>query len=287
LRKVLSALLLLLALGACATTQAGPNGLADRDPREGFNRTMFEVNDTVDSVTLRPISQVYRAIAPQPARRGLSNVLRNLTEPWSFVNNLLQGKPGRALRNLGRFIVNTTIGVGGLADHATDLGIAPAPEDFGQTLAVWGVGDGGYSYTPLLGPSTSRDTFGTIVGFFANPVTIFFDRGLGLSTQEQLGILAAGFVNARAELTESGFDAFLDSSADPYAAVRSAYFQQREAAILDQDSSGLTTEHGVNAAEAAAFEAAIEELPEDDAGDEIPPDPDIADESPENPTEPE
>ncbi len=287
MRKVFSALLLLLALGACATTQAGPNGLADRDPREGFNRTMFEVNDTVDSVTLRPISQVYRAIAPQPARRGLSNVLRNLTEPWSFVNNLLQGKPGRALRNLGRFIVNTTIGVGGLADHATDLGIAPAPEDFGQTLAVWGVGDGGYSYTPLLGPSTSRDTFGTIVGFFANPVTIFFDRGLDLSTQEHLGILAAGFVNARAELTESGFDAFLDSSADPYAAVRSAYFQQREAAILDRDSSGLATEHGVNAAEAAAFEAAIEELPEDEAGDETPPDPDIADESPENPTEPE
>ncbi len=148
----------MLFLSACATTMAGPNGMADRDQHEGFNRDMWAVNQGIDTVLISPAADVYSTITPQPARRGISNVFRNLSEPWSMINNLLQGRPDRALRNLGRFIVNSTIGVGGLADHATELGIAPAPEDFGQTLAVWGVGDGGYVMNPILGPSTQRDT---------------------------------------------------------------------------------------------------------------------------------
>jgi len=261
LRKLLIALLLMVFLSACATTQDGPNGIANRDPHEEFNRDMWAVNREIDSVAIRPVTEVYRTIMPQPARRGLSNVFRNLTEPWSFINNVLQGRPGRAVRNLGRFIVNSTIGVGGLADHATDLGIEPAPEDFGQTLAVWGVGDGGYVMNPLLGPSTQRDTLGTIVDFVANPVSIFFDRDLNLTTGEQWAIRGMGIVNTRSELIDVGVDDFLGSSADPYAAARSALFQRRETEILNYDTTGFTGGGGdLGESEDAAFEAAMEEM---------------------------
>ncbi|MGJ8535571.1 MAG: MlaA family lipoprotein [Parasphingopyxis sp.] len=261
MRKLLASLMLMLFLSACATTMAGPNGMADRDRHEEFNRDMWAVNQGIDTVLISPAADVYRTITPQPARRGITNIFRNLSEPWSFINNLLQGRPDRALRNLGRFIINSTIGVGGLADHATAMGIEPAPEDFGQTLAVWGVGDGGYVMNPLLGPSTQRDTFGAIVDFIANPVSIFLDRGLNLTTQEQWGIRAASIISTRAELTESGVDAFLESSADPYAAARSAYFQNREAAILNYDTASLAGEgEDASASEDAAFEAALDDL---------------------------
>lgn len=267
MRKLLFSLLLMLVLTACATTQAGPNGMADRDPDEGFNRDMWAVNQGVDTVLIRPVAEVYRTVTPRPARSGVSNAFRNLTEPWSFVNNLLQGKPDRALRNLGRFIVNSTIGVGGLFDHATALGIEPAPEDFGQTLAVWGVGDGGYIMNPLLGPSTRRDTVGAVVDFLANPVSIFFDRGLNLTILEQYSIRGANIISTRAELIDGGLDGFLESSADPYAAARSAFFQTREAAILDYDTAGLTdNDQTMSESEAAAFEAALDDI-EDMEGD--------------------
>lgn len=273
MRKLLTILFMALCLGACATTQAGPNGIADRDPHEEFNRGMWAVNQGIDTVAVRPVTEVYRAITPTPARRGIANVFRNLTEPWSFINNLLQGRPGRALRNLGRFIINSTIGVGGLADHATDLGIPPAPEDFGQTLAVWGVGDGGYVMNPLLGPSTQRDTVGTIVDFIANPVSIFFDRGLRLTTTEQWAIRGMGIVNTRSELIDAGVDDFLESSADPYAATRSAFFQRRDSEILNYDTAGFSGEDGaLSESEDAAFEAALEEMDEEfDTGEDAAP----------------
>lgn len=271
MRKLLTTLLLALCLSACATTQAGPNGLADRDPHEEFNRDMWAVNQGIDDVAIRPVTNVYRAVTPRPVRSGVSNVFRNLTEPWSFINNLLQGRPGRALRNLGRFIVNSTIGIGGLFDHASALGIDPAPEDFGQTLAVWGVGDGGYVLNPIFGPSTQRDTFGLIVDIVANPVSLFFDRGLNLSNQEQLAIRAGGIISVRSDLMDTGVDAFLDSSADPYAAARSAYFQQREAQILNYDMSAITGDDGdLESSEDAAFEAALEDLDEMDDFDAPP-----------------
>ncbi|MGP1283828.1 MAG: MlaA family lipoprotein [Parasphingopyxis sp.] len=275
MRKLLTSLLLMLFLGACATTQAGPNGMADRDPHEEFNRDMWAVNQGIDTVAIRPVTEVYRTIAPQPARRGIANVFRNLTEPWSFINNLLQGKPGRALRNLGRFIINSTIGVGGLADHATDLGIEPAPEDFGQTLAAWGVGDGGYVMNPFLGPSTQRDTFGTIVDFVANPVSIFFDRGLNLTAQEQWGIRAGSIISTRSELIDAGIDDFLESSADPYAAARSAFFQRRENDILNYDTAGFAGDgDDLSEGEDAAFEAALEDIEDmEDSGEPAPVEP--------------
>lgn len=264
MRAALSLLLSALLVAGCATTRAGPNGLADRDPNEGFNRGVWEFNEAIDTVAIRPVSEVYRTVTPRPARRGLSRILANLTEPWSFVNNLLQGKPDRALRNLGRFVVNTTIGVGGLADHATGLGIEEAPEDFGQTLAEWGVGDGGYFVNPLLGPSTARDTVGSLVGLVANPTSLIFDQALNLTNTEQTAIRAVELVNTRANLTESGYDDFLESSADPYAAARSAFFQTRDAAIADEASAGLPGDGAEAESDTdAALDAAIEELESD------------------------
>ncbi len=261
MHKSFFAVLLLLCLGACATTQAGPNGLADRDPREGFNRNVWAVNEAIDSAAIEPVAALYRTITPQPARRGVSNLFSNLSEPWSLVNNVLQGNPDRAIRNLGRFIVNSTVGIAGLIDVASEIGIEAAPEDFGQTLAVWGVGDGGYSVSPLLGPTTARGTVGTIVGFIANPTTIFLDRVLGFGTIERLALTTAEIVSGRAEAIDTGADAFLDSSADPYAAARAAFFTSREAAILNYDTAGLSGDRNdIEATEDEAFEAALDDL---------------------------
>lgn len=267
--RVFSSLAALALLSACATTsQSGDIG--DRDPLQGFNRAMWGLNRGVDTVLLKPVSTVYRTITPRPARSGISHIFSNLTEPWSFVNNLLQGKPKRAIRNLGRFVVNTTIGVGGLADHATKIGIPAAPEDFGQTLATWGFKNSPYLVLPILGPSTIRDGVGSGVAFFADPVNVCLrEKGcIHASTTERYAITGAQIVSTRAELTESGADTLLAGSLDSYATARSAYLQRRRAMIADEDggdtSSTTTPSPDANGATGdAALDAAIRDLEAD------------------------
>lgn len=237
-RKVLNmrailALLLAVPLGACATT-SGAGSAADNDPYEGFNRSVWGFNRAVDKVALKPAATVYRTVTPVPARRGLGRVFANLTEPFSFINSLLQGRPDRAFNALGRFVINTTIGVGGLADHASDLGLSPTPEDFGQTLAVHGARKSPYLVLPILGPSTVRDAVGTAVRFAADPAQIAIDREL--TRTQNAGVTAARVIDGRAQASESGADAFLKTSADPYAAARSAYLQRRAAEIANEDT---------------------------------------------------
>ncbi|WP_116092438.1 VacJ family lipoprotein [Sphingomonas crusticola] len=222
----------MLVLSACATVP-GQNRLAERDPLEKFNRGVWGVNMAADKVLIKPVSQAYRAVAPRPVRQGVTNAFANLTEPWSFINNILQGKPKRAVRNLSRFIVNTTIGIGGLFDQASKMKIRPAPEDFGQTLARWGVNGGPYLVLPLLGPSTLRDGVGTGVASYADPVRVAVNQA-DVDVWYKRGFVAAQVISGRSDLTESGGDAFLQSSLDPYAAARSAFLQRRAAAIVDQ-----------------------------------------------------
>ncbi|ARS29273.1 MlaA family lipoprotein [Sphingomonas sp. KC8] len=255
-------------LAGCATTPTSAPG-AERDPLEGFNRAVWGFNRGVDKIALKPITSVYRTVTPQPLRRGILRIFDNLSEPWSFVNNLLQGKPGRAANNLGRFVVNTTIGVGGLADHATGLGIKPAREDFGQTLATWGVKSSTYLVLPLLGPSTIRDGIGTGVGFVADPFNVCLRECTNLSAVERLIPNAVYIVSARADLTDSGADTLLDTSLDSYATARSAFFQRRAAEIADQD---LTT----GDASSGDIDAALKELDEE-AGETSAPPPESAD----------
>ena len=206
--QLISVLALACALPACTTTHVGQDRLAERDPLEGFNRGVWGFNQGADKVIVKPVTQVYRAVAPKPARDGVRNFFANVGEPFSFINNILQGKFDRAARNLGRFVVNTTVGIGGLFDVATRAKMAPAPEDFGQTLAAWGANGGPYLMLPVLGPSTLRDGIGTGVAQFADPYNICM-RQCGLSDEVRYGQLGVQVISARDQLIEAGADNFL------------------------------------------------------------------------------
>jgi phospholipid-binding lipoprotein MlaA len=251
--RVPAALASLVLLAGCATAP-GTDRLAEKDPLEGFNRAMWDINQAFDTVLIKPVAVVYRTVVPKPARTGVTHAFNNLHEPFSFVNSLLQGKPDRALNSLGRFVVNTTIGVGGLGDPASKMGMKPTDEDFGQTLAVWGVNGGPYLVLPLLGPSTLRDGIGMGVSQFLDPYRFCLSQCDFVSTPVQYGMTAGEVIDTRSQLIDSGADALLKSSADPYATARSAYLQRRRAAILDQDgeasagSSSAGDDAGVNAA---------------------------------------
>ncbi len=195
-------------LGGCATT-GDRASLDPRDPMEGFNRSVWNFNQGIDKAVLKPAATAYRTVTPPPARRGISRIFANLMEPLNAANSLLQGRPDRALNSLGRFVVNSTIGVGGLADHASDLGLPPTEEDFGQTLAVWGVKNSSYLVLPLLGPSTIRDGIGTGVQFAINPPGIVLDQA-GASDLIEYSVTGVQLLQARSEVIDSGVDAFLE-----------------------------------------------------------------------------
>jgi phospholipid-binding lipoprotein MlaA len=252
-----SSVLALVLLAGCATVP-GTDRLAEKDPLEGFNRAMWGVNRGVDKVALKPVTKVYRAVTPKPARRGISNVFANLSEPWSFINNLLQGKPKRAVETLARFIINTTVGVGGLGDPATKMGLKAAPEDFGQTLAVWGVNGGPYLVLPLLGPATLRDGVGMGVAQLADPYRVCL-RECGLPKGLPTGMNVGQIIDARSQLIDSGADGFLDASADSYATARSAYLQRRRAAITD-DAGDAAAPAGGGSSGDADLDAALKEI---------------------------
>lgn len=239
-----------LALSACTTTRVGTDRLAEKDPLEGFNRAVWAVNRGADKVVVKPVTQVYRAVAPKPARDGVRNFFANVSEPFSFINNVLQGKVDRAVRNLGRFLVNTTAGIGGLFDQASRVGIRTADEDFGQTLAAWGANGGPYLVLPLLGPSTLRDGVGLGVAQLADPYRVCL-RECDLPKGVPTGLTALQIISIRDGLIETGADSFLESSLDPYAAARSAFLQRRRAEILNQDGDDAAAEAAA-AADAAA-----------------------------------
>jgi phospholipid-binding lipoprotein MlaA len=241
-----------LALLAGCATVPGQDRLAEKDPLEKLNRGIWAVDQTADKIVMKPVTKAYRAVTPTPVRQGISNFFANLTEPWSLVNNLLQGKPKRAGRNLERFVVNSTIGLAGFIDHASKIGIRPAQEDLGQTFAVWGVNGGPYLVLPLLGPSTMRDAIGSGIAAYGDPVNVAINQA-DVNVWYKRGFKAAQIVSARSDLIESGGDAFLESSLDPYAAARSAFLQHRRAEILDQEDNGGAT--GLPDAPAPAAEA--------------------------------
>jgi phospholipid-binding lipoprotein MlaA len=254
-----------LTLSACATTP-GTDRLAEQDPWEGFNRGVWTVNRGVDKVVGKPVAQVYRAVTPKPGRDGVRNFFANIAEPWSFINNIFQGKIDRAVRNLGRFAVNSTAGIGGLFDHASRVGIEKAPEDLGQTFAAWGANGGPYVMLPLLGPSTMRDGLGTGIGFFADPYQVCLNY-CGLPSGVPLAVLGVQVTSFRDGVIESGADNFLESSLDPYAATRSAYLQLRQAQIRDQESDEAAAEAAAAAdAEANPIDADPASAADADAG---------------------
>jgi len=217
---LISALLMASLLSGCASQ-------ANRDPLEGFNRGVYKFNDTADKAVLKPIAGAYKAVLPSPVRTGISNFFGNLNTFITTINDLLQFKFDKAATDAGRFVINTTFGIGGLIDWASMDGIEQRNEDFGQTLGHWGVGSGAYIVLPLLGPSTIRDTGGLVVDTFAfDPLSYIEDP----ATRNSLR--AVKYVDKRAQLLPAS-DLLDDAALDPYAFMRDAYFQRRASQIQD------------------------------------------------------
>ena len=218
------ALTVLGGLGGCATTANNP-----KDPFEGFNRAMFAVNEGLD-VVIKPVAQGYDAAAPLPVKTGIGNFFGNLYDIWTAFNNFLQGKGGDGVSDVGRVLVNTTIGIGGIFDVASELGMEKHTEDFGQTLGKWGVGDGPYFYWPLIGPRTTRDTFGWAVDSYADLVWRIDDVPVRNS------LVGVRNVDLRASLLPT--DKVVEEAAfDKYVYIRDAYLQNRRSEINDGRTS--------------------------------------------------
>ena len=207
-------------MSGCATTANNA-----KDPFEGFNRAMFAVNEGID-VVVKPVAQGYDSAAPLPVKAGIGNFFGNLSDVWTAVNNFLQGKGGQGLSDVGRVLVNTTIGIGGVFDVASEMGLEKHSEDFGQTLGKWGVADGPYFYWPLIGPRTTRDTFGWAVDGYADPVWRVGDTGVRNT------LVGVRFIDVRASLLPT--DKVVEQAAfDKYNYIRDAYLQNRRSVIND------------------------------------------------------
>lgn len=203
------------------------------DPAEPANRAIFAVNQVIDEGVLKPAAGMYRHLVPPPVRTGVHNALNNLRSPVVFLNDVLQGDMDRAGVTLMRFVINTTVGVGGLGDPATDMGFPYHSEDFGQTLAVWGVGDGPFVMLPLFGPSNPRDTVGLVVDMLVDPVNHW-----AANTDREAITYARGATRAVDERARN-YDTLEElerSSLDFYATIRSLYRQRR----ADEISNGAS-----------------------------------------------
>lgn len=211
-----------LLLGGCAS-QGHP-----RDPLEGFNRAVFNVNEGLDKALIKPVAQGYDYVVPLPGKTLFSNFFSNLGDPWVAVNNLLQAKPGQAISDVGRFLVNSTLGIGGAFDIASEMGLEKHEEDLGQTLGHWGVGDGPYVVLPIFGGRTTRDAFGMIGDSFGDPLP-YYDK-----VAARNALLATRFVSFRAQLLPA--EKTIDEAAlDKYTYLRDAYLQRRRSLIYDGD----------------------------------------------------
>jgi len=199
------------------------------DPYERLNRSFFSFNDGFDNYLMKPVAKGYDAIMPDPFSRGVTNFFNNLAEPQNVMNAALQGKLGQAGKSTLRFLINTTLGIGGLFEVAKHGGLKQHREDFGQTLAVWGVEESSYFVIPILGPSSTRDTVGIVVDFFTYPLLYMDNRQL----RNWLYVLF--LVDRRANLLVASD--VLDEAAGEYRYefIREAYWQNRKNDIYDGD----------------------------------------------------
>jgi len=224
LTRAARAILATLLLASCAVTSPREES---RDPWEGWNRRVFTFNERVDRAVLKPVSEAYVKVVPSTMRRGVSNFFDNLTYINVIANALLQGKPAQAYADTGRFIINTTLGMGGLLDIATPAGVPRNDEDFGQTLGVWGVGEGPYLVLPLLGPSTFRDVPRYVFSALVHPLNYYSGDS---AVAPALGGLSV--VDQRAQ-ARGAFELIDAAALDRYIFVREAYRQRRLFLIYD------------------------------------------------------
>ena len=222
--RLIGAALALAVLSGCASA---PGRTVDaRDPWEGMNRSVYSFNDTVDRVALKPLAKAYVNVVPSPVRTGVNNFFGNLGDVWNATNSVLQFKGQAAVESAMRVVINTTFGLGGLLDVATEMRLPKHKEDFGQTLGYWGVPSGPYLVLPLLGPSTVRDTAALPLDMKANLVGQVSD----VPTRNSLSVLQV--TDKRAGLLQAT-DALTDAALDPYSFVRDAFLQKRRNDVYD------------------------------------------------------
>lgn len=217
-----------LSLGGCATTAVEHQAIASKsDPYENVNRDVFAFNDTVDDYVAKPISDGYKWVTPQFVQTGIFNFFNNLKNVNVVINDVLQGKLEQSAEDTGRFLVNSTIGLGGLVDVAKDVGLKQNDEDFEQTLAVWGVPQGAYLVLPMLGPTTVRGIPGAIFDTAANP-----------SSYVGMPIQLVSMLNTRAN-AQSSLDFVKEGAIDPYIFIREGYLQTRDHLASDGKNQAI------------------------------------------------
>lgn len=218
----LCAVAAVLLLQACASVTSADA----RDPWEPMNRSIYNFNDAVDTVAIKPVTQIYVNVVPSFVRTGLHNVVSNLGDVWSMANSAMQLKLQHTAESFMRVSVNTVFGLGGLLDIATEMRLERHKEDFGQTLGFWGVKPGPYVVLPLLGPSTLRDSLAFPVDYQGDAIRQFGDA----STRG--GLTAVRIVDLRANLLKT-VDTVKEAALDPYSFVRDAYLQKRNNDVHD------------------------------------------------------
>jgi phospholipid-binding lipoprotein MlaA len=224
--RVLAACMSLMLLAGCASTQSTDNG----DPHESLNRKFYAFNDALDKKILEPVAKKYADVTPAPVRDGVTNFFDNVSYLNTIANDLLQGKVGDFFSDSGRFVVNSTVGIGGLFDPATSMGLGQNDEDLGQTFGTWGANEGAYLVLPFLGPNSYRDIGAPVMGTLLNPLTY-------LSVVVTVPLGAVNAVNSRANLLDA--TRIRDQAAlDPYTFVREAWRQKREFLIYDGNPPG-------------------------------------------------
>jgi phospholipid-binding lipoprotein MlaA len=223
--RTIALLIVAAALSACAGNPEKAGERSTADPWEPLNRPIYRFNDTLDKVIIKPIAKGYEFIIPSVIRQGVTNFSRNLRTPLVGINNLLQGKGKAATNDLGRFLMNSSFGVGGIFDLATPAGFDQNDEDFGQTLAVWGVPSGPYVVVPLLGSNTLRDALMIPANVFADPLFHVKNR----SVRDK--IYGLRLIDVRQRLFAA--ERLMKDSQDKYLTVRESFLQRREYLIYD------------------------------------------------------
>lgn len=222
----LAAAMTMVVLSAAAPATATANEV--NDPFEGFNRAMFKFNDGLDRWILEPVAKGWDFVVPEQGQTAVRNIFANALFPVDFTNELLQWKPKGAAVSLGRFVLNSTLGVGGIFDHGDTMGLEENHEDFGQTFAVWGIGDGPYLMLPFFGPSNPRDGIGMLFDSAARVWPYYVED------EVIWGVAAVGVINFRAGLIDE-IETARETSLDYYSFVRNLYAQRRAAAIENRD----------------------------------------------------
>jgi phospholipid-binding lipoprotein MlaA len=266
-----TALIVCAALGMSACVTLPPNApRSPQDPWESWNRGVYKFNDKLDRAVAKPVARGYVKYVPQPVRTGVTNFFSNLETPTVMVNDALQGKFLAAANDLGRFVLDTTVGIAGILDPATPAGLARNNEDFGQTLGKWGVHPGPFIEVPLLGPSDLRDAPARFVDSYLNP------RQYIKNNYIKYGLYVPDFVDRRAALLP--LDETLQHAYDPYAFVRDAYFQRRAYLVSD----GKIKDESLAEPDGEVPDTSTQRNPAETTPSNVPPAPRVPPNGPEN-----